>query len=151
MCRSEHLSDTECLPTLLRGLAVEPDADVPGLTKALRLAAAHAAVGAVETAVSQCEEPERVAYNDASTRVLAPYRCRVEAAAAVDSTLLPIFERNEIEHKLMLTGLRAERTEIFRLGRAGAASDDIIRALVRELDLQEIQHGLRAPLPAIGA
>ena len=56
---------------------------------------------------------------------------------------LPEAERirltNEIERQLRLAGLRAERDELYRLGRTRRLCDDLVRKLVREVDLIEAQ------------
>lgn len=43
----------------------------------------------------------------------------------------------EIERQLRLAGLRAERDELFRLVRTRHLSDELVRKLVREIDLLE--------------
>jgi CPA1 family monovalent cation:H+ antiporter len=45
-----------------------------------------------------------------------------------------------VERKLHLAGLRARRDEIFRLSRTGKVEDDIMRKLVREIDLMESRY-----------
>ena len=44
---------------------------------------------------------------------------------------------DEIERRLRLTGLRAERNEIYHIARARRLSDETARKLVRELDFLE--------------
>jgi monovalent cation/hydrogen antiporter len=44
---------------------------------------------------------------------------------------------DDIERRLRLTGLRAERSEVYRIARARRLSDETSRKLVRELDLLE--------------
>src|ERR1700716_1088715 len=44
---------------------------------------------------------------------------------------------DEIERKLRLAGLRAERTELYRIARSRKLSDETARRLVREIDLLE--------------
>jgi hypothetical protein len=44
---------------------------------------------------------------------------------------------DEIERKLRLVGLSAERTEFYRMARARQLSDETARKLVREVDLLE--------------
>ncbi len=50
---------------------------------------------------------------------------------------------DEIERKLRLAGLRAERTELYRIARSRKLSDETARRLVREIDLLEARFGTR--------
>jgi CPA1 family monovalent cation:H+ antiporter len=43
----------------------------------------------------------------------------------------------EIERQLRLAGLRAERDELYRLVRTRQLSEELVRRLVREIDLLE--------------
>ena len=50
---------------------------------------------------------------------------------------------DEIERKLRLAGLRAERTELYRIARSHKLSDETARKLVREIELLEARFGTR--------
>jgi CPA1 family monovalent cation:H+ antiporter len=45
---------------------------------------------------------------------------------------------------LRLAALRAERDEFFRLGRTRVLADDVVRRLVREIDLAEARYTVSA-------
>jgi CPA1 family monovalent cation:H+ antiporter len=47
----------------------------------------------------------------------------------------------EVERRLRLAAIRAERDELYRLGRSRKISDEIQRKLVREVDLLEARYG----------
>jgi hypothetical protein len=57
--------------------------------------------------------------------------------AMVPSMAALVRRIDEIERELRLAGLRAERAEIYRIGRSRRLPDDLIRRLVREVDLLE--------------
>jgi CPA1 family monovalent cation:H+ antiporter len=68
------------------------------------------------------------------------YRRRLDADSP-DATTADLFRRtDEIERRLRLAGLRAERAEIFRIARAREIDDDLARRLVREIDLMEARY-----------
>ncbi len=46
----------------------------------------------------------------------------------------------KIERQLRLAGVRAEREEIFRIGRDRQLDEDVTRRIVRELDLLEARY-----------
>jgi hypothetical protein len=50
---------------------------------------------------------------------------------------------DEIERKLRPAGLRAERTELYRIARSRKLSDETARKLVREIELLEARFGTR--------
>ena len=52
-----------------------------------------------------------------------------------------IRQTRAIERRLLRVGLRAEREELFRLSRNGRRGDEILRKLVREIDLSEARLG----------
>jgi len=47
----------------------------------------------------------------------------------------------EVDKRFRLAALRAERDELFRLGRRRKISEEIARKLVREIDLAEARYG----------
>ncbi len=73
-------------------------------------------------------------------RRCASWRCIANA-----STAAPRSEKeaelarkiDDIERRLRLVGLRAERAEFYRIARGRQLSDEIARKLVREVDLLE--------------
>ena len=76
-------------------------------------------------------------YNDAGARVLDIYRRRIESQALRGEEAKHLRKIEEIERKLRLTGIRAERDAFYQLSRSRALSDETMRKLVREADLLE--------------
>lgn len=129
------------LPPLLRQLQLPPE---PPRSKEERLArqcTAQAALAAIDHQLD-----ELVAHDDATDRPLAQrigervstgYRQRIEAAG--EDSEAPQQARNDarLERQLRLAALAGERGELNRLREAGDIDDELLRALMRELDLAE--------------
>ncbi|MEY2689388.1 MAG: hypothetical protein RL375_3587 [Pseudomonadota bacterium] len=128
---------TAALPGALRRL---PAATVPAhrdaAEDAARRSAARAAVKAIHAATGATPDE-----NDASTAdVVAPYLRRIGLLDKGRSRSRRL-AREDGERVLRLVGLRAERAELLRYGRAHGVSELALRRLVREIDLQETRHG----------
>jgi Na+/H+ antiporter len=125
------------LPRLLRGLHVAEAVEDDEIDYAYS-EAAQAAIRAVEeaahTMASEHADPDLHA--EASARVMELYRRRLAGhIGGEDSERVRL--ANEIERKLRLAALAAERQTFFSLARANKLSDAKSRALVREIDLME--------------
>jgi len=62
-------------------------------------------------------------------------RANMEADAVVQAR-----RADEIERRLRLIGLVAEREELVRLGRQRLIDEETARKLIREIDLQELRY-----------
>jgi hypothetical protein len=72
---------------------------------------------------------------EAATRVMAPYRQRIDALARSGAERDLAHRIDALERELELVGIRAERERLLQLVRAGRLSDEAARKLVREVDL----------------
>lgn len=108
-----------------------------------RVAAATAAISAVEKAMHELSAGRSDAdlYAGAAARVMGIYRNRVEQSLKTGEAKEQTALVNKLERKLRIIGLNAEREEIFRLGRHRHIPDDLVRRLVRELDMLEARDG----------
>ncbi|HEX7061833.1 MAG TPA: Na+/H+ antiporter [Woeseiaceae bacterium] len=132
------LASSILLPRLLHGLAPSPsDTESDGVERA-RIAAARAAIPAVEEALHEMASGQQDAdlYAQAARRVMDVYRRRIEGHT-LDQNAERIRKCDEIERQLRLTGLRTEREALFALARAGELSNADSRRLVHEIDLLE--------------
>jgi CPA1 family monovalent cation:H+ antiporter len=127
------------LPRLLNGLELpqEPQSEVEEAQA--RIAGANAAIKALELAQSAIppggEEAElRLSL---SARLVAQYRQRIDGPIPTLEGPQSKHAVDRIEKQLRLTGVQAEREEIFRLRRARELEEGVARRLVRELDLLE--------------
>jgi CPA1 family monovalent cation:H+ antiporter len=104
-----------------------------------RIAAAEAAIRAIEEAQHDMGEGQSDAdlYTDAGVRIMALYRQRIEGRSKVGQEAALAQKVEDIEKRLRLVGLRAERAEFYRIARSRQLSDDTARKLVREVDLLE--------------
>ncbi len=68
------------------------------------------------------------------------YRHRIEGTTKTGGEAEQLRKEDGIERALRLAGIRAERNEIYSLGRSGKISDEVVRKLVREADLLEARY-----------
>ncbi|WP_407181272.1 Na+/H+ antiporter [Bradyrhizobium sp. STM 3562] len=127
------------LPYLLRDLELPPEPSHQEEEDRARIAAAEAAIQAIEQAQHDMGEGQSDAdlYTDAGVRIMALYRQRIDGRSKVGKEAELAQKIDEIERRLRLVGLRAERAELYRIARERALSDDTARKLVREVDLLE--------------
>lgn len=133
------------LPFLLKGLELPPEPSQQEEEDRARIAAAEAAIQAIEQAQHHLGEGRSDAdlYTDAGVRIMELYRQRIDCRSTTGKEASLARKIDKIERRLRLTGLRAERTEIYRIARARRLSDETARKLVRELDLLESRFATR--------
>jgi Na+/H+ antiporter len=133
------------LPILLKGLELPPEPSQQEEEDRARIAAAEAAIQAIEQAQHHMGEGRNDAdlYTDAGVRIMELYRHRIDGRSASGKEASLARKIDEIERRLRLAALRAERTEIYRIARARRLSDETTRKLVRELDLLESRFATR--------
>lgn len=132
------------LPKLLRGLTVPSNDRQIEQEDLARMKAAEAAIRAVEKEQHRLAEdqPDADLYTEAGTRIMDLYRHRLNMHTLDDTNEEHMATRKtaQIEEDLWKVGLHAERDELFHLARAGDIGDDLMRKLVREVDLKDAQH-----------
>lgn len=130
------------LPPLMAGCTLPLDNLKDAEEDMARVAAAEAAIRAIERAQHDMAEGRSNAdiYTDASVRVMDLYRHRLDCQTQTDEAKQESRLIEDIERQLRLVALKAERDEIFRLGRMRRIEDDMMRRLVREIDLMETQY-----------
>lgn len=133
------------LPFLLKGLELPPEPSQQEEEDRARIAAAEAAIQAIEQAQHHMGEGRSDAdlYTDAGVRIMELYRRRIHGRSTTGKDASLARKTDEIERRLRLTGLRAERNEIYHIARARRLSDETARKLVRELDLLEARFATR--------
>jgi CPA1 family monovalent cation:H+ antiporter len=129
------------LPYLLRGLDVPPEPSYQEAEDRARVAAAQAAIQAIEQALHvrkvDFSESDADLYTEAGARLMELYRQRIDGQSKHGEEAARIRKTDEIERRLRLVALSAERDEIYHIARNRSLPDDTTRKLVRELDLQE--------------
>jgi len=127
------------LPYLLRGAKLPPEPSRQREEDEARVAAADAAIQAINGTLRDSRQKGQDAdlYMDAGARVTAIYRQRVQALSTTGEDAKVERKVEEIERRLRLVALDAERAELYRRARSGKLSDELTRRLVREVDLME--------------
>ena len=133
------------LPYLLQGLKLPPERLQQEEEDQARIAAAEAAIQAIEQAQHEMGERrgDTDLYADAGARIMELYRQRIDERSKTGKERALARRMDEIERKLRLAGLTAERTELYRIARSRKLSDETARRLVREIDLLEARFGTR--------
>jgi CPA1 family monovalent cation:H+ antiporter len=124
------------LPLVLRALGLQGDEDSSEQEERARLHAASAALARLEELLAEGWVP-----HDAAERIhdlyafrLDQLRSRVEAARSGD-----LGTSSTISRRLRQELLAAERQAIVELHRSGEIDDEVMRRLLRELDLEEVR------------
>lgn len=128
------------LPFLLKGVELPKESFHQRQEDRARASAAGAAIKAIESAKLSLAEhhgdPELHA--SVAARIMELYRQRAIGFSVDKTEDAETYRRSqEIERRLWLVGLRAERDEIYRTARTRRLSDEIARKLVGEIDLIE--------------
>lgn len=134
---------TVALPRLLKGVQLPPEDDHQAEESRSRVAAAWAAIRAIEDAQHAMAEGKLDPdfYAETATRVMEVYRHRIDMRANMEADAVVQARRaDEIERRLRLIGLVAEREELVRLGRQRLIDEETARKLIREIDLQELRY-----------
>ena len=75
--------------------------------------------------------------------LIAHYREQIELRRHTAAGAGRGLQIDEIERKLRFLALSAEREELFRIAQSGKVTDELVRDLVREVDLQESRFSVR--------
>lgn len=131
------------LPYLLKGLKLPPEPSYQEEEDHARIAAAEAAIVAIERALRERGEGwgDADVYTDIGARIMELYRQRIKGHSKIGEEAVEARKADKIERKLRLAGLRAERDELYRATRNNELSGELGRKLVREVDLQEARFG----------
>ncbi|HEY5759458.1 MAG TPA: Na+/H+ antiporter [Steroidobacter sp.] len=136
---SSLIAATVGLPFLLGGLQIPPEPAHDEQEDSARIAAAQAAIKAIEHAQHELSQNRSDAdlYADTGAKIMDVYRARIDSQPHSAEEAERIRLIGEIERQLRLAGLRAERDELYRLGRGRQVPEELVRKLVREIDLLE--------------
>ncbi|KQN94460.1 sodium:proton antiporter [Sphingomonas sp. Leaf231] len=127
------------LPLLLRGLAMPAEPSRQEEENRARVAAAEAALRAIDKVQRELTENERDGdiHAEAAERIADLYRERIRVRVDGGSSLRAVRQGERIDRALRLAGIRAEREAVFRLLRARQIGSETGRKLTRELDMLE--------------
>ena len=130
------------LPLLLRGLSLPPEPSHLAKENAVRIAAAEAAVAAVQRAEHAMAEGRADAdlYVAAASRVMDLYRQRIELRQSSTDEAVSRDRLERIKRELRMIALRAERAEILRWAQNLQIGSEAAIKMVRETDLMEARY-----------
>ncbi len=131
------------LPPLLKGLEIPEEPAVQIEEDLARHEASLAAIAAVEKtqhAMAEKNPEETDLYTGAAVRVMAVYQRRLDSDKPGEVDAAQLRKADHAELALRMAGLKAERSAIFGLARAGRISDETSRKLVRDVDLLETRY-----------
>ena len=134
---------TVALPRLLKGIELPPEPSHLEEEDRSRIAAASAAMRAIEDRQHAMAEGKSNPdlYAETAARLMEIYRQRIETRTHVEGDDVTLARQaDEIERHLRLAGLGAERAELVRLGRMRLVDEETARKLIREVDLQELRY-----------
>lgn len=130
------------LPLLLRGLTMPPEPSQQAEEDMARVAAAEAAIKAVERVQHALAEGRDDAdvYAAVGARIMDGYRERIESRAADGDLRHEASASERIERDLRLAAVQAERDQIVRIARDRGIGSELANKLLRELDLLEVRY-----------
>ncbi|MEB2843472.1 Na+/H+ antiporter [Rhizobiales bacterium RZME27] len=127
------------LPFLLKDLELPPEPSHQREEDEARIAAAEAAIKAIEATQHRMGEGRSDAdlYSDVGARLMELYRQRIDGRSNTEDEGNQMRKLEEIERVLRLAAARAEREQIFKLVRARKIPEETARKIVRDIDLTE--------------
>ncbi|VXB59850.1 Na+/H+ antiporter [Brevundimonas sp. G8] len=134
---------TFALPRLLKGVELPPEPSHEREEDRGRVAAASAALRAIEDVSHAMAEgkPNPDLYSDIASRIMEVYRQRIETHTRTDEDDAVLSRKiDDVERRLWLAGLAAERDELGRMARARQIDEVTARRMIREVDLQELRY-----------
>lgn len=127
------------LPFLLKNLELPPEPSHQREEDEARIAAAEAAIGAIEASQHRMGEGRSDAdlYVEVGARLMELYRKRIDGRSKSGDESEEIRKAEEVERILRLAAARAEREQIFRLVRSRKIPEETARKIIRDIDLTE--------------
>ena len=127
------------LPRLLRNIELPVEASYRKEEDYARIAAAEAAIMALEKAQHDLAagRPDADLYADVASQIMELYRKRIDGRMRLGEEREQTAQSEEIERLLFVTALKAERQEIYRLVRAKRLESSLATKMVRDIDLLE--------------
>ena len=134
---------TFALPRLMKNVELPPEPSHEREEDRGRVAAASAALRAIEDVSHAMAEgkPNPDLYSDIASRIMEVYRHRIETHTRTDEDDAALSRKiDDVERRLWLAGLAAEREELGRMARARQLDEVTARKMIREVDLQELRY-----------
>ena len=133
------------LPLLLRGIPKSPDDAMRAEVREAWRRTAEAAIHALE--VEEVVDPQKQDAAQAAlaaelkARIMSEYRHQLEAFNDSAEAQALASQMDQLESRLRLKALRAQRLELYSLRRHHEIGDDVLSEVLRDLDLSEANLG----------
>jgi CPA1 family monovalent cation:H+ antiporter len=133
------------LPLVLRNLRIPNDTHEFEEERKARIAGAEAAIYRIERyhhdrtgefARSHINDETILAFNEVSSQLMNYYRERLTLHSA-DTATPQLSASRQLERETRLEALRAERRQYYKMRQRDRINDNVLRKLVREVDLAE--------------
>lgn len=130
------------LPVLLRGIALSPDQATKEEVRQAWKDTAQAAIHALEAQTAPVGDTPMDAAQAAmaaevKARIMSEYRHQLEVFNDTSEAQALAWRTDQLERRLRITALRAQRLELYALRRHHKIGDDALRQVLSELDLIE--------------
>ncbi|SEJ35756.1 Na+/H+ antiporter [Pseudomonas sp. NFR16] len=134
------------LPLLVRGLVSEPDLRLKREVRDAWKRTAEAAIHALENpevadATTSPDAAQAVLATEVKSRIMSEYRHRLEMFNDTAEAQALAFQMDQVEKRMRINALRAQRLELYRLHRHHQIGDDVLGQILAELDLNEANLG----------
>ncbi|MDH4430199.1 Na+/H+ antiporter [Pseudomonas shirazica] len=134
------------LPLLLRGVSMSPDEKLHQEVKEVWKRTAEAAIHALEAEdvaeVGSAQDAAQAAMStELKARLMAEYREELESYNDSDEARALAQQMDQLERRLRLKALRAQRLELYNLHRQHLVGDEVVSMVLGELDMSEANLG----------
>lgn len=135
------------LPLLLRGMVSEPDLRLNREVRDAWKRTAQAAIQTLENeaipvATDSADAAQAVLAMEVKARIMSEYRHRLEIFNDTAEAQALAFQMDQLEKRMRLNALRAQRLELYNLHHHHQIGDDVLRRVLAELDLNEANLGV---------
>ncbi|MBD8705741.1 Na+/H+ antiporter [Pseudomonas sp. CFBP 13711] len=135
------------LPVLLHGQVSEPDMRMKREVRDAWKRTAQAAIQTLENeaipaATDSPDAAQAVLAMEVKARIMSEYRQRLDIFNDTAEAQALAFQMDQLEKRMRLNALRAQRLKLYDLHRHHQIGDDVLRMVLAELDLNEANLGL---------
>ncbi len=135
------------LPLLLRGQVSEPDMRMKREVREAWKRTAQAAIQTLENeaipaATDSPDAAQAVLAMEVKARIMSEYRQRLDIFNDTAEAQALAFQMDQLEKRMRLNALRAQRLKLYDLHRHHQIGDDVLRMVLADLDLNEANLGL---------
>ncbi|MFS2158658.1 Na+/H+ antiporter [Pseudomonas sp. Pseusp122] len=142
------ISACVALPLLLRGIALTPDQVTRQEVQQAWKSTAEAAIRALEVEAPAAgdgvmDAAQAAMATEVKARIMSEYRHQLEVFNDTSEAQALAWRMDQLERRLRVSALRAQRLELYALRRHHKIGDDALRQVLSELDLIEARFSAR--------